>query len=71
MAKIFRFWANSILKNFSDLGYNGQMGILDNFESYLEKAESAWDEEFHFESKPMPVTDDMGKEKFWNDLGRP
>jgi hypothetical protein len=47
------------------------MGILDNLESYLEKSESGWDEEFYFESKPMPVTDDMGKEKFWEDLGRP
>ena len=40
------------------------MGILDNLEN-------AWDEEFSFESKPMPVNDDMGKEKFWEDLGRP
>lgn len=23
------------------------------------------------ESKPIPVTDDMGREKFWEDLGRP
>jgi hypothetical protein len=23
------------------------------------------------ESKPMPITDDMGREKFWEDLGRP
>jgi hypothetical protein len=23
------------------------------------------------ESKPMPVTDNMGKEIFWEDLGRP
>ncbi len=45
------------------------MGILDNFEGYLEK--SAWDEEFHFESKPIPETDNMGREKFWEDLGRP
>jgi hypothetical protein len=22
------------------------------------------------ESKPMPVTDSMGREKFWEDLGR-
>ena len=34
------------------------MGILDNFESYLEKAESAWDEEFHFESKQFMDKDD-------------
>ena len=40
------------------------MGILDNLES-------AWDEEFHFESKPIPETDNMGREKFWEDLGRP
>lgn len=40
------------------------MGILDNFES-------AWDEEFHFESKPIVETDAMGREKFWEDLGRP
>ena len=40
------------------------MGILENLES-------AWDEEFVFESKPMPVTDNMGREVFWEDLGRP
>jgi hypothetical protein len=40
------------------------MGILDNFES-------AWDEEFVFESKPMPITDNMGREVFWEDMGRP
>lgn len=32
---------------------------------------SAWDEEFVFESKPMPVTDQMGREIFWQDAGRP
>jgi hypothetical protein len=36
------------------------MGILDNFEASLE-----------FESKPIVVTDDMGREIFWGDLGRP
>lgn len=40
------------------------MAILDNFES-------AWDEEFVFESKPMPITDNMGREVFWEDMGRP
>ena len=30
------------------------MGILDNLES-------AWDENFQFESKPMPVNDNMGR----------
>jgi hypothetical protein len=40
------------------------MGILDNFEN-------AWDIDFQFESKPMSETDAMGKEKFWEDLGRP
>jgi hypothetical protein len=40
------------------------MGILDNLEN-------AWDEEFFFESKPIVETDAMGKEKFWEDLGRP
>ena len=40
------------------------MGILDNFES-------AWDEEFFFESKPIVETDNVGREKFWEDLGRP
>ena len=23
------------------------------------------------ESKPMPITDNMGRENFWEDLGRP
>lgn len=40
------------------------MGILDNFEN-------AWDDSFEFESKPMAETDAMGREKFWEDLGRP
>ena len=32
------------------------MGILDNLEN-------AWDINFQFESKPMPVTDNMGREE--------
>jgi hypothetical protein len=40
------------------------MGILDNFEN-------AWDENLSLESKPIPETDNMGREKFWEDLGRP
>lgn len=40
------------------------MGILDNLEN-------AWDEDFSFESKSIPETDNMGREIFWNDLGRP
>lgn len=50
------------------------MPILENFEN-------AWDPEFQLgidaskpfqtESSPMPVTDNMGREKFWEDLGRP
>lgn len=47
------------------------MGILDNLEN-------AWDVDFQeepkapeYESKPMVVTDNMGREKFWEDLGRP
>jgi len=40
------------------------MGILDNLEN-------AWDEEFLFESKPIVEKDSMGREKFWEDLGRP
>jgi len=38
------------------------MGILDNLEN-------SWD--FEFQSKPMPVTDNMGREEFWKDAGRP
>jgi len=40
------------------------MGILENFEN-------AWDIDFQFESTPMKETDNMGREKFWEDLGRP
>jgi hypothetical protein len=40
------------------------MGILDNLEN-------AWDENFLFESKPIVEKDAMGREKFWEDLGRP
>jgi hypothetical protein len=40
------------------------MGILDNFENAL-------DDDFQFESKPISEKDAMGREKFWEDLGRP
>lgn len=40
------------------------MGILDNLEN-------AWDDDFQFESKPISEKDAMGREKFWEDLGRP
>jgi hypothetical protein len=40
------------------------MGILNNLEN-------AWDPEFQFESNPIPETDNMGREIFWEDLGRP
>ena len=46
------------------------MGILDNFEN-------AWDIDFQeepkapeFESTPMPITDNMGREKFWEDIDK-
>ena len=38
---------------------------------FLENLENAWDEDFLFESKPIPVTDSMGRDVFWEDLGRP
>lgn len=40
------------------------MGILENLEK-------AWDPEFQFESNPIPETDNIGREMFWEDLGRP
>ena len=40
------------------------MGILDNLEN-------AWDEDFEFESKAIVETDAMGREMFWQDMGRP
>ena len=42
--------------------YNKTMGMLDNLENYLD---------IENESKPMAVTDAMGREIFWEDLGRP
>lgn len=38
---------------------------------FFDNLENAWDENLSLESKPMPVTDNMGREKFWEDLGRP
>jgi hypothetical protein len=40
------------------------MGILDNFENAL-------NDDFEFESKPIVETDAMGREVFWQDMGRP
>ena len=55
------------------------MGILDNFENWLEYEEKPNLSVKLFsemvcaecESKPMPITDNMGREIFWEDLGRP
>ncbi len=58
------------------------MGILDNLENAAcyglgGTANVAWEIEKpepanpQFESSPFPVTDNMGREKFWEDLGRP
>ena len=45
------------MKKYSEKpGYNNYMSILDNLEN-------AWDEEFSFESKPMPNKDNMGRNK--------
>ena len=54
------------------------MGILDNFENWLEYEEKPNLAVQIFsdsvcaecESKPMPITDNMGREIFWEDLGR-
>jgi hypothetical protein len=40
------------------------MGILDNLENSL-------NDNFEFESKPMAETDAIGREVFWQDMGRP
>jgi len=46
------------------LRYNEFMGILDNFEN-------AWDIDLETESSPIKETDNMGREIFWEDMGRP
>ena len=57
------------------------MGILDNLEAYLDHQESLATKIFSetvcencsckTESAPMKITDNMGREIFWDDLGRP
>jgi hypothetical protein len=38
---------------------------------FLDNLENAWDDNLSMESKAIPETDAMGREKFWEDLGRP
>ena len=67
--------------NFSDLRYNKNMAILNNLENvsdnlnpkYENLAQKIFSETVcaECESKPMPITDAMGREIFWGDLGRP
>lgn len=38
---------------------------------FLDNLENAWDKNLSMESKAIPETDSMGREKFWQDLGRP
>jgi hypothetical protein len=61
------------------------MGILENFENAWDlhngvdeiehvtkkNTETSWDEEFSFEHKAIPITDNVGREMFWSDAGRP
>jgi hypothetical protein len=61
------------------------MGILDNLEAWLDNEENPnlatkiFSEtvcqncscKSETESKPMKITDNMGREIFWDDLGRP
>lgn len=57
------------------------MGILDNLEAYIEHQENLYTKIFSetvcencsckTESSPMQITDNMGREIFWDDMGRP
>lgn len=47
------------------------MGILDNLENSWELEVSSEPSNPQFESNPFPLTDNMGREKFWEDIGRP
>lgn len=38
---------------------------------FLENLENSLNDDFQFESGTIPETDSMGREKFWEDLGRP
>lgn len=53
------------------MGEKKIVGILDNLEAFMEfqdgkanNTESAWDEEFSFEHKPIKEIDNMGREMF-------
>ena len=64
------------------MGYNKHMGILDNLENAWDAYPEGQFENLsqklfsdlvcaECESKPMPITDNMGREIFWEDMGRP
>lgn len=53
------------------MGYNEFMGILDNLENAWELEVRPEPSNPQFESSPYPVTDNMGREVFWEDIGRP
>lgn len=38
---------------------------------FLDNLENAWDYNLSLESKPILEKDNTGREKFWEDLGRP
>lgn len=38
---------------------------------FLDNLENVWDDNLSLESKPIVETDNMGREKFWEDLERP
>lgn len=38
---------------------------------FLENLENAWDDGYRSDSQAIPETDNMGREKFWEDISRP
>jgi hypothetical protein len=63
-------YVSYIWTKYSDFGYFGFYkifqiwGIIDGM-GILDNLESAWDEEFHFESKPIVETDQKGDPVTW------
>ena len=60
-----------ILDNFESAWDIYPEGSFDNLSQKLFSEEVCSDCLYENESKPMPITDNMGREKFWEDLGRP
>lgn len=64
-------WIMAILENLENAWDEYPEGSFENLSKKLFSDFACNDCIVDYESRPLPITDNMGREIFWEDLGRP